>query len=160
MRRSYLIPFALLAVAAFAQDEEEEGELAAPQILAFTVTDGSAPSKELESAVGRVRGAFEEKPVLFLTINLASAGGKNQGEMLFFSLGLGPIWEECRKAPGQLVIVKLDTVTVLGKHGAKENLSEAIAKQLEGGEGCEGSGDDEGCGEDEGSGCDEGCGGK
>lgn len=159
MRRSYLIPFALIAAAALAQ-EEEQADLAAPQILAFTVTDGSAPSKELESAVGRVRGAFEEKPVLFLTINLASAGGKNQGEMLFFSLGLGPIWQECKKSPGQLVLVKLDTVTVLGRHGPKENLSEAIAKQLETGEGCEGSGDeDEGSGDEDGSDGDEGCGG-
>ena len=158
MRRSHLIPFALLAVAALAQ-EEEEGDLAAPQILAFTVTDGSAPSKELESAVGKVRGAFEEKAVLFLTLNLASAGGKNQSEMLFFSLGLGPIWEECKKSPAQLVLVKLDTVTVLGRHGAKENLAEAIGKQLEEGEGGEGGGgDDEGCGGDEGCGCDDGCG--
>jgi len=157
VRRSYLIPFALIAAAALAQ-EEEQADLAAPQILAFTVTDGSAPSKELESAVGKARGAFEEKPVLFLTLNLASAGGKNQSEMLFFSLGLGPIWQECKKSPGQLVLVKLDTVTVLGRHGPKENLAEAIGKHLEEGEGCEGSGgDDEGCGED--SGCDEGCGG-
>ncbi len=153
MRRSYLIPFALVAVAALAQEEEDD--LAAPQILAFTVTDGSAPSKELEAAVGKVRGAYEEKPVLFLTLNLASAGGKNQSEMLFFSLGLGPIWEECKKMPGQLVLVKLDTVTVLGKHSAKENLAEALDKQLadEGGEGD--GGDDEG-GD---GGCDEGCGG-
>lgn len=158
MRRSYLIPLALVAVAALAQ-EEEESELAAPEFLAFTVTDGSAPSKELENAVGRTRGAFEEKPVLFLTLNLASAGARNQSEMLFFSLGLGPIWEECKKATGQLVLVKLDTVTVLGKHGAKENLAEALGKHLadEGGEGCEGSGDDEGG--EEGDGCDEGCGG-
>jgi hypothetical protein len=159
VRRFHLIPFALVAVGALAQEEEGEGELAAPQILAFTVSDGSAPSKELESAVGKVRGAYEEKPVLFLTLNLATVGGKNQAEMLFFSLGLGQIWEECRKSPGQLVLVKLETVTILAKHGAKENLSAAIDKQLaEGGEGCEESGRDEDGGDD-GCGCDEGCGG-
>jgi hypothetical protein len=156
LRRFYLIPFALLAVAAFAQDEEEPeaAELAAPEILAFTITDGSAPSKELESAVGRARGAFEEKPVLFLTVNLASAGSRNQSEMLFFSLGLGLIWEECKKSPAQLVLVKLETVTVLGKHSSKENLAEAINKHLaDEGEGCEGCEGSEGCdGGDEGGG--------
>ncbi len=158
MRSSYLIPFALVAVAALAQEEEEapEADLAAPEILVFTVTDGSAPSKELENAVGRMRGAFEEKPVLFLTLNLASAGARNQSEMLFFSLGLGPIWEECKKAPGQVVLVKLDTVTILGKHGPKENLADALGKHLaeEEGEGCEESGGDEEGGDGE-----EGCGG-
>lgn len=148
MRRSYLIPFALAAVAAFAQDEASE-DVAAPEIVAFTITDGSAPSRELESAVGKVRATYDEKAVLFLTVNVASAGGKNQGAMLFFSLGLPQLWEECRKSPGQLVLVDLDTVNVLSKHGAKENLAEAIDKHLGGEEGCEGGagGEEEGCGE-------------
>jgi hypothetical protein len=155
VRRYYLIPLALVAAAALAQEEEEalEGDLASPEVLAFTVTDGSAPSKEIESAVGKMRGAFEEKPVLFLTINLASEGAKNQSEMLFSSLGLGPIWDECRKSTSQLVLVRLETVTVLGKHGAKENLSEALGKHL--------AAEEEGCEEGEEGGCDgeEGCGG-
>lgn len=154
MRRYYLIPLALLAVGALAQ-EEEEAELAAPDILAFTITDGSAPSKEIETAVGKMRGAYEEKAVLFLTVNLATKGGKNQGEMLFFSLGLGPIWEECKKAPAQIVFVKLDTVTVLGKHGAKENLGALLDKCLAGEVEEEGAAGDD----DEGGGCDDGCGG-
>lgn len=153
MRRSYLIPFALAAVGAFAQDEPSE-DVAAPQIVAFTITDGSAPSKELESAVGRVRATYDEKAVLFLTINVANAGGKNQGAMLFFSLGLPQLWEECRKSPGQMVLVDLDTVNVLSKHGAKENLAEAIDKHLGKGDGCEGGAG----GEEEGCGCDDGCG--
>ena len=153
MRRYYLIPFALLAVGAIAQ-EEEEAELAGPEILAFTITDGSAPSKELEAAVGKIRGAYEEKAVLFLTIQLGTPGGKHQGEMLFYSLGLGQIWDECKKSPAQFVLVKLETVAVLGKHNAKENLAATLDKALAPpaeGEGCDG-GDDEG-------GCDEGCGG-
>jgi len=147
VRRSYLIPFALAAVAAFAQDEASE-DVAAPEIVAFTITDGSAPSKELESAVGRVRATYDEKAVLFLTVNVASAGGKNQGAMLFFSLGLPQLWEECRKSPGQLVLVDLDTVNVLSKHGPKENIAEAIEKHIGGEEGCEGGegGEEEGCG--------------
>lgn len=154
MRRSYLIPFALAAVAAFGQDEPAAEDVAAPQIVAFTMTDGSAPSKELESAVGRVRATYDERAVLFLTVNLGSAGGKNQGAMLFFSLGLPQLWDECRKSPGQMVLVDLDTVNVLSKHGPKEKLAEAIDKHLgkdeeeEGGAG----------GEEEGCGCDEGCG--
>lgn len=160
MRRFYMVPFALLAVAALAQEEEatEPVELAAPEVLAFTITDGSAPSKELESAVGRVRGAYEEKPVLFLTVNLTSAGSRNQSEMLFFSLGLGPIWEECKKSTAQLVLVTLDPLTVLGKHGARENLNDAINKHLPEEEE-EGEGGDEGGGGEGGGDDGEGCGG-
>ena len=131
------------------EEPPAEGELASPEILAFTVTDSSAPSKEVESAVGKMRGAFEEKPVLFLTLNVATPGGKHQAEMLFFSLGLNPIWEECKK-PGQFVLVKLETVTVLGKHSAKENLTEILTKHLQAGDGEE---------EEEEGGCDDGCGG-
>ncbi|HEX5138192.1 MAG TPA: hypothetical protein VFY93_14545 [Planctomycetota bacterium] len=157
MRRSYLIPFALIAVAAFGQDEAAEEEVASPQIVAFAMSDGSAPSKELESAVGKVRAKYDEKPVLFLTINLSSAAGKNQGAMLFSALGLPQLWETCRKSPGQLVIVDLETVNVLSKHGAKEDLAAALDKHFGKGEGCdEGSGgEDDGCG----CGCDDGCGG-
>lgn len=154
MRRFYLIPFALAAVAAFGQEEAAEEDVAAPQLVAFTMTDGSAPSKELESAVGKVRATYDEKPVLFLTVNVANAGSKNQGAMLFFSLGLPQLWEECRKSPGQLVLVDLDTVNVLAKHGPKENLAAAIDKHLVQDEGCEGGEGDEGC-EDG----DDGCGG-
>lgn len=148
MRRYYLIPFALVAAAALAQDEEA-GEIAAPQILAFTVSDGSVQSKELESAVGKVRGAYDEKPVLFLTINLASKGSRNQAEMLFFSLGLNPIWEECKKTPAQLVLVNLDTASVLERLGAKDQLAAGIDKHLaedEGGEKADGCGCEDGCG--------------
>lgn len=153
MRRYYLIPLALLAVGAIAQ-EEEATELAAPEILAFTITDGSAPSKELESAVGKIRGAYEEKAVLFMSVNLATPGGKHQGEMLFYSLGLGQIWDECKKAVGQLVLVKLETVTVLGKHSPKENLGAALDKNLAAPEDEDGEPEDgDGCG------CDDGCGG-
>jgi hypothetical protein len=156
VRRSHLILFALAAVAAFAQEEPAE-DVAAPAIVAFTMTDGSASSRELEGAVGKVRAAYDEKAVLFLTVNLTSAGGKNQGAMLFFSLGLPQLWDECRKSPGQLVLVDLDTVNVLAKHGPKENLAEALDKHLgkddEGGAG----GEEDGCGCD-GCGCDDGCG--
>lgn len=156
MRRSYLIPFALIAVAALAQEESGSDE-AVPQIVAFTMSDGSGNSKELEAAMSKVRGAYEEKPVLFLTVNLATAGGKNQGAMLFFSLGLPQIWEECKKNPSKLVLVNLDTVTVLATLGGKDKIAEALDKQLaageEGGEGCKGGG-----GDDKGGG-DDGCGG-
>jgi len=154
VRRSYLIPLALIAVSALGQDEASD-DVAAPQIVAFTMTDGSATSKELESAVGKIRGAYDEKPVLFLTVSLTSAGGKNQGAMLFFSLGLPQLWDTCRKSPGQLVVVNLDTVTVLGKHGPKENLSAAIDKYLGKDEGGKGGKE----GEDDGCGCEDGCGG-
>jgi len=154
MRRYYLIPFALVAAAALAQeDEEPASDIAAPEILAFTVTDGAMPSKELESAVGRLRATYDEKPVLFLTINLASAGSRNQASMLFFSLGLGPIFEECKKTPAQLVFVNLDTVTVLGKVGPKDNIAAALDKYLETDE--EGGDDGGGCSD----GCGDGCGG-
>jgi len=150
VRRSYLIPFALVAVAAFGQDEATE-EVASPQIVAFAMSDGSAPSKELESAVGKVRAKYDEKAVLFLTISISNAAAKNQGAMLFSALGLPQLWEACRKSPGQLVLVDLETVNVLSKHGPKEDLAAALEKHL-GKEGCDG-----GCGGED-DGCDDGCG--
>jgi len=146
VRRSHLIPFALVAVAAFGQDDAEDAAL--PEIVAFTMTDGSAPSKELESAVGKVREKYDSKAVLFLTINLANAAAKNQGAMLFSALGLPQLWDACRKSPGQLVLVDLETVNILSKHGSKEDLAAAIEKQLNPAEGCNGGsgGEDDGCG--------------
>jgi hypothetical protein len=71
--------------------------------------------------------------------------------MLFYGLGLNPVWGECKKAAGQLVLVNLDTAAVLAKLGGKDNLGEAIDKQLsseEEGCGCEGGeGESEGCGD-------------
>jgi hypothetical protein len=146
VRRSYLIPFALIAVAAFAQDDQE-GEVASPVIVALTVTDGSAAARELEGAVGRLRGTYDEKPVLFLTVNLANKGGKNQAEMLFYSLGLQQIWPECKKAPAQLVLVDLERVSVLAKLGPKDKIADEIDKHIGKEEGCEGgSGGGDGCG--------------
>jgi hypothetical protein len=131
VRRLFLILLALVGSLVLAQ--EEETEEAAPDIVAFTMSDASAASKELEAAIGKIRGAYEEKPILFLTVNLATPGGRRQGEMLFTGLGVNPVWPECRKAAGQLVLVNLEPVEVLVKLGAKDDLARAFDKQLAGG---------------------------
>jgi hypothetical protein len=147
VRRFHLIPVALASffvAVSLAQDESEE-EQAEPDIVAFMMTDGSATSKEVETIVGKIRGAYEEKPVLFLNVNLATVGGRHQAQLLFGALGVGPAWPECKKAAGNLVLVSLAPLEVLAKLGPKDDIAKAIDEQLappaEEESGC-------GCGED------------
>ena len=147
--RRFLMPLlflgSLLGVRGLAQDDMER---AVPSVMGFTVSDGSGASRDLEAAVGKIRGAYEEKAVLFFSVNLATAGGRHQGEMLFYALGLRSVWDDCRKAPGKLVLVDFDAAEVVAKLSAKDDFAKAIDAQLsdDEDEGC-------GCGEDEGCGC-------
>jgi len=138
--RRILIPLALVGslVAAVSLAQEEDDAGAVCEIIAFTMSDGTVASRELETALGKIRGTYEETSVLFLTVNLATVGGRHQGEILFDALGLSPLWDECRKAPAQLVLVNLEPAQVLAKLSAKDDLEKALEAE---------PGEDEGCGE-------------
>jgi len=136
--RRFLIPLALvgsLMGTASLAEEDDEGS-AVCDIIAFTMSDGTVASRELETALGKIRGSYEESPMLFLTVNLATVGGRHQGEMLFHALGLNPVWDECRKAPAQLVLVNLEPAEVLAKLSAKDDLAKALDAEIAGDEGC------------------------
>lgn len=152
--RRFLMPLlvvgSLLGARSLAQDDAES---AVPSVLGFTMSDGSGAGRELDAAVGKIRGTYEEKAVLFFSVNLSTAGGRHQGEMLFYALGLKSVWDDCRKAPGKLVLVDFDSAEVVARLSPKDNFAKAIDAHLS-------ADDDEGYGGDEGCGCgeDEGCG--
>ena len=146
MRRG--LPILIVALVALGQEPEEPARtLAEPNLFAIAMTDGTAPSKDLLAALGKVRGAYEEKPILFFNVNLATVGGRHQGEMLFSSLGIQENWDACRKDVARLIVVAVEDGTVKGKYGVKDDLGAALEKLLKPPEeGCSG---ESGCDEEE-----------
>jgi hypothetical protein len=118
-----LAGLALVTASGRAQDKETR-EDSFPECLVITFrADKHAGSQELEAKViPNLRETFQERDVLFLTVDLTSSGTRHQGKLLLNLLDQGEHWKSFKKTPGVVAIVDAFSGLIEAKVAKKEEL--------------------------------------
>jgi hypothetical protein len=121
-----LAGLALVTAAGHAQDKETRDD-SFPECLVIAFrAEKHAGSQELETKViPTLRATFQEKDVLFLTVDLTSSGTRHQGKLLLNLLDQGEHWKSFKKTPGVLAIVDAFSGQVEAKVTKKEEMKQA-----------------------------------
>lgn len=118
MRRAFLGAFlgafALVCGAtAFVIADDKKAETpddSYPRVLVINFhANGNAACKALEPKLAKLRPTFEDKEVLFVTVDLSSRSSRHQTKLLLNVLGLGTVSKAYATKPGHVVLIDVST---------------------------------------------------
>ncbi|MHC4849386.1 MAG: hypothetical protein ACYTEG_13145 [Planctomycetota bacterium] len=103
-----------------------------PKGLALTfVKAGHADSVKLEKTISELRGAYEDKDILFLRIDVSTRATRHQSKLLLNALSIeSDVWKPAFAKPGVFKIVDEDSGEVQASFDHKSSAKE-IRKALD-----------------------------
>jgi len=117
-----MVPALAIAIG-FAEDDDMGEDALAKAIVVHFHAKGNPASKDAETRLlAPARRDYEERAVLFVTVDVTTRASKNQAKLLLNALGLGDAYRAHAGKPGSVVVVDASLGEVVKTFTGKSDL--------------------------------------
>lgn len=107
------------------QDTQEPKRAELPQLIALRFhANWCGPCAKLAPSYDALKTAFQDKSVLFLTLDFTDTPERKQSEYLAGTLGLEDIWRDNSMTTGRILIIDRESKKIVSTFSSTQQLAE------------------------------------